>query len=92
MVAVDGSGDVLFGEFVAGAGEGATEGDLDQPVGVEDTAGPAVSLAVTSFGWEEMSEDSCRATIKMTMILGIMVSYLNATFTSGVANFHTRRS
>ena len=61
---------MLFGEFVAGAGEGATDGDLDQPAGVEDTVGPAVSLAVTSFGWEEMIEASCRATMKMTMTLG----------------------
>jgi hypothetical protein len=49
-----GSGDELFGEFVAGAGEGATEGDLDHPAGVEDTAGPAVNFAATSLGCEEV--------------------------------------
>jgi len=51
----DGSGDVLFDEFVAEAGEGATEGDLDHPAGVEDTAGPAVNFAVTSLGCEEVA-------------------------------------
>ena len=50
----DGSGDVLLGELVAGAGEGATEGDLDHPAGVEDTVGPAVNFAVTSLGCDEV--------------------------------------
>jgi hypothetical protein len=54
VAAVDGRGDVLMGEFVTGAGEGATEGDLDHPAGVEDTVGPAVNFAVTSLGCEEV--------------------------------------
>lgn len=49
-----GKGEVLFGVLEAGAGEGATEGDLDQPTGVEETIGPPVSFAVTSLGCDEV--------------------------------------
>jgi len=67
VAGVDGSGDVLFDEFAAGAGEGATEGDLDHPAGVEDTVGPAVNFAVTSLGCEEVAWTVGRAAMQTTI-------------------------
>lgn len=59
-----GRGDVLLGEFAAGVGDGATEGDLDHPAGVDSTVGPVVSFAVTSLECDEVGWTAGRTIIR----------------------------
>ncbi len=55
---------MLLGELAAGVGDGATEGDLDHPAGVDNTVGPVVSFVVTSLECDEADWTVGRAIIR----------------------------
>ena len=64
-----------MGEFAAGVGDGATEGDLDHPAGVDNTAGPVVSFVVTSLECDEVGWTVGRTIIRNVRLQSKKRSY-----------------